>query len=165
MGLQNQLTDFSAESLPILMVALIGNCVGYLRSIFILVFQALGFSLATFDGHQNDNALCDLVGSGLTGVIMLAEQLNLNRMFSYDFDGGCRSGMTDCVFCLNRFQDGDRVRTLACRHVFHKHCFDGWLDQLKFDCPLCREPLVEDERVSLTSQRVTEDMLAWFSTQ
>ncbi|XP_027096300.2 E3 ubiquitin-protein ligase RHA2A-like [Coffea arabica] len=171
MGLQNQLADISTESFPILMVALVANCVGYIRSILIGAFQAFGLSLAMFDVsnlYHVDDASCDAVGSGLTGIIMLAEQLKLNRAFSYRLAGdgaaGCGSGSgSDCVVCLNRLGEGDHVRKLACRHVFHKECFDGWLDHMNFNCPLCRMPLVADECVAVTKRRVTGDVLEWFS--
>ncbi|KAL0430190.1 UNVERIFIED_CONTAM: E3 ubiquitin-protein ligase RHA2A [Sesamum radiatum] len=103
MGLQNQLSDVSSESIVVLMAVLIGK-----------------------SKQSNDG-----VGS-------------------------------DCVVCLNRMGDGDRVRKLACRHVFHKDCFDGWLDHLNFSCPLCRAPLVAEERVKYTQRRVAGDLLAWF---
>lgn len=177
MGLQNQLMDVSSESFPILVVALLANCVCSLRSFFLTVFQSFGlFSFTRFndpsDSYQIDAALCDAVGSGLAGVIMIAEQLNLNRMFSYEYrqekfgcgggDDGSGSGLK-CVFCLNRLCEGERVRKLTCRHVFHKDCLDGWLDEQHFDCPLCRCPLVTDERVKLTRRQVTGDIFAWFS--
>lgn len=172
--------DVSSESFPILMVALLANCVCTLRSFFVTVFQSFGlFSFTRLnnndpsDPYQIDAALCDAVGSGLAGVIMLAEQLNLNRVFSYEYHqekgGGdrdcdrCSGGGLKCVFCLNRLCEGERVRKLSCRHVFHKDCFDGWLDQHHFDCPLCRSPLVTEERVEFTRRQVTGDIFAWFS--
>lgn len=106
---------------------------------------------------------------------MLAEQLNLNRVCSYelaasaaeDVAGGGGSGSDsdpECVVCLNRLGEGDRVRKLAaCRHVFHKECLDGWLHHMNFSCPLCRKPLVADERVDVTKRRVACDVLEWFS--
>ncbi|XP_019172430.1 PREDICTED: E3 ubiquitin-protein ligase RHA2A [Ipomoea nil] len=158
MGLQNQLTDVSTESIPILMVVFLANAVAYLRSLVFALLRLVGLA-SRFDPDRIDDTLYDAVGSGLAGVIVLAEQLNLNRIFSYRLQGAG----PNCVVCLDRLGDGDHVRKLDCRHVFHKECFDGWLDQLKFNCPLCRSPLVSDESVSLTRQRVAGDVLAWFS--
>lgn len=165
MGLQSQLSDVSSESIPILVVAIIANCVSYLRSILFNLLQSVGISRLNSD--QIDGGILDAVGSGLAGLIVLAEQLNLNLGLSYKYDtlredGGCGSG-TDCVVCLNRLSNGDQVRKLACGHVFHKECFDGWLDHLNFNCPLCRLPLVTEERVQLTEKRVSGDILTWFS--
>ncbi|KAL3510676.1 hypothetical protein ACH5RR_030077 [Cinchona calisaya] len=167
MGLQNQFTDISTESFPILIVTLIANCISYFRSILKQFLQTFGFFGTIFDVSNlyyqvDDESFSDVVGSGLTGVIILAEQLNMNRVFSYEFAGG--GGAHDCVVCLNRFGEGDQVRKLAaCRHVFHKECFDGWLHHMNFNCPLCREAVVADERVALTKRRVTSDVLEWFS--
>ncbi|XP_051145123.1 E3 ubiquitin-protein ligase RHA2A-like [Andrographis paniculata] len=159
MGLENQLSDVSSESLLVCAVVLMARGVGYLNSLFLTILSGLGFSP---NGHRHNHAgaLYDVVGSGLAGLIVLCEQMNLNRACSgaaadADLDG-------DCVVCLNPMREGDVVRRLLCRHAFHKDCFDGWLDHLNFNCPLCRTPLVSEERMSLTQSRVAEDLLAWF---
>lgn len=157
MGLQSQLNDVSSESIPILLVAIIANCVNYLHSLIFSFFQS-----DPFDPDEVHDPGC-LLGSGLAGFIFLSEQLNLNRVFSYRFDGGEGSTGSECVVCLNRLTEGDHVRKLACCHVFHKECFDGWLHHHNFNCPLCRSPLVSEERVVFTERRVTGDLLAWFS--
>ncbi|CAK9172361.1 unnamed protein product [Ilex paraguariensis] len=161
MGLENNLTDVSSESIPIMVVALIGTYVGYLRTLLFTLFQILG--LSRLDPEGIDEGLFDAVGSGLAGLIVLSEQLNLNRVFSYRFGGEDDRTGSDCVVCLNQLGEGDHVRKLACRHVFHKKCLDGWLDQLKFSCPLCRSSLVSEECVSFTQKRVSDDVLTWFS--
>lgn len=164
MGLQNQLADVSTESIPILLVTLLANCIGNLRSIIFGFLQFFGVS-ANDSIQIEDNSLYDAVGSGLAGVVMLAEQLNLNRMFSYTFDiRGDEAAGSSCVVCLNRLGDGEHVRKLDCKHVFHKVCFDGWLDTFNFNCPICRSSLVvPDERVDVTRRRVVWDVIDWFS--
>ncbi|KAK6790690.1 E3 ubiquitin-protein ligase RHA2A-like [Solanum verrucosum] len=164
MGLQNQLTDVSTESIPILLVTLLANCIANLRSIIFAFLQFLGMSMNPI--QIEENTLYDAVGSGLAGVVMLAEQLNLNRMFSYTFDDqGDEASGSSCVVCLNRLGDGENVRKLDCKHVFHKVCFDGWLDTFNFNCPICRSSLlvVSDERVEITRRRVVWDVIDWFS--
>ncbi|KAI4313868.1 hypothetical protein L6164_026815 [Bauhinia variegata] len=170
MGLQNQLHDFSSDSIPLLLIAIIADCVNYLRSSLLAFLHILG--LSRFDPNAVvDDGFIRAVGSGFAGLIVLAEQLNLNRRFSYRHttldtrDGGADAaiGSSKCIVCLSSLKDGDLVRKLSCRHVFHKHCFDGWLDSLKFNCPLCRLPLVSDERVALTEQRVGEEFVSMFS--
>lgn len=164
MGLQNQLNDVSSESIPILLVAFIANCVRYIRSLLFTILHSVGLSKFNHDEMVDDNIVLDAPGSGLAGLIVLAEQLNLNRVFSYPckrLDEG--DAGSDCVVCLSRLSHGDHVRSLACRHVFHKECFDRWLDHLNFNCPLCRSPVVSDESVSITERRVTNDLLTWFS--
>ncbi|KAJ4848986.1 hypothetical protein Tsubulata_018725 [Turnera subulata] len=169
MGLHSQLNDVSSDSIPLLLIALIASCVSHLRSCLFAVLHSVGLS-----GHgpaQNvDDGLLDSMGSGLAGLIVLAEQLNLNRVFSYRYTtttttaGAPRKGGgSDCVVCLCTFRDGDQVRKLDCRHVFHKECFDGWLDHLNFNCPLCRSPLVTGDRMEATRRRVGGDAVDWFS--
>ncbi|CAA2949638.1 E3 ubiquitin-protein ligase RHA2A-like [Olea europaea var. sylvestris] len=167
MGLQSQLSDVSSESILLLFIVLIGKTVRYLQSLLFTILHNLGFILPRFDSTQQfENSSYDVVGSGLAGLIFLCEQLNLNRVFSYTNQfNGCEGADLNCVVCLNQLGKGDHVRKLACRHVFHKECFDGWLEHLNFNCPLCRMPLVSDERVELTQKRVTGDVLSWFPLQ
>lgn len=41
-----------------------------------------------------------------------------------------------CVICLSDFSAGEAIRTLSCKHVFHKECIDNWLGS-HTTCPLC----------------------------
>ncbi|KAG8079269.1 hypothetical protein GUJ93_ZPchr0007g4272 [Zizania palustris] len=45
-----------------------------------------------------------------------------------------------CVVCLSSMEEGDEVRVLRCRHLFHRRCLDPWLQQARSPatCPLCR---------------------------
>ena len=33
----------------------------------------------------------------------------------------------ECSICLATFKDGDELRELPCKHIFHKRCIDDWL--------------------------------------
>ncbi|CAI0456063.1 unnamed protein product [Linum tenue] len=51
----------------------------------------------------------------------------------------------ECAVCLSKVEEGDQVRELSCRHVFHRVCLDRWC-QSSFTrrcptCPLCRRSL------------------------
>lgn len=47
-----------------------------------------------------------------------------------------------CSICLVEFEREDVVSQLSrCRHVFHFHCIERWLQQYNFTCPLCRSLL------------------------
>ncbi|XP_010249389.1 PREDICTED: E3 ubiquitin-protein ligase RHA2A-like [Nelumbo nucifera] len=162
MGLYGQLSDVSSDSIPILMVAIVANCVNYLRSLLFGLLKSMGFSRFLHVDEVGDGLL-GAVGSGLAGLIVLADQLDVSRVSSYcsaDDGDGIES---DCVVCLCRLTDGDQVRRLECRHVFHKDCLDGWFDHLNWNCPLCRSPLVSEERVAATERRVAADLVTWFS--
>ncbi|KAE8711808.1 E3 ubiquitin-protein ligase RHA2A [Hibiscus syriacus] len=155
MGLQGQLNDVSSDSIPLLILALIADCFGYLRSLLFDLFHS------TFRAATADDFGTGAVGSGLASLVVLAEQLNLNRVLSYGYY--CGGGFCDCVVCLCRLRDGEQVRELDCCHVFHKECFDGWLHHFNFNCPLCRSPLEADRRVEFTRKRVGGELLDRFS--
>jgi len=55
---------------------------------------------------------------------------------------GNEDSRKSCVICLNDFQDGEEIRSLACNHLFHKPCIDSWLTQ-KGCCPICRRNLTQ----------------------
>ncbi|XP_043696039.1 E3 ubiquitin-protein ligase RHA2A-like [Telopea speciosissima] len=173
------LYDVSSDSIPVLMVAIVANCVRYLRSLFIWLLQSVGLSRLDVVDEVGDR-LVGGVSSSLAGLIILGEQLKANRVFSYcvsekDGGGACGGGGgdgdgdggfdTDCMVCLCKFTKGEQVRRLECRHLFHKECLDGWFDQFHWRCPLCRSPLVSDERLAATENRVTRDLITWFRMQ
>ncbi|XP_062190092.1 E3 ubiquitin-protein ligase At1g63170-like [Phragmites australis] len=68
--------------------------------------------------------------------------------------GGCdeeEEPAVECVFCLSGIEEGEEIRELRCRHLFHRGCLDRWLMARPLaTCPLCRcriltsAPLEED---------------------
>jgi len=149
----------SSGSIPLLVLAQIAMCVNYLRSMLFALLQSLG--LARFHTHQIvDDRFLAAVGSGLAGLIMLSDQLTLNNQLFF-YEGPAHDH--PCVVCQATFQDGDQLRMLPCRHVFHRRCFDGWLHHYKFNCPLCRSPLLSEERVAVTERRLGQQLISWFS--
>ncbi|KAJ8618637.1 hypothetical protein MRB53_014823 [Persea americana] len=55
---------------------------------------------------------------------------------------------SNCVICLENFKQGDRCRVLpTCKHMFHDHCVDAWLNTAK-RCPTCRTPHSPKEIIS-----------------
>uniref|UniRef100_A0A7N0U1R7 RING-type domain-containing protein n=1 Tax=Kalanchoe fedtschenkoi TaxID=63787 RepID=A0A7N0U1R7_KALFE len=164
MGLQSQLSDVSTDSIPLLLIATIAGGVSHLRSIFLTLLHFLHLHRVppTYD-FIDHTAL--LLGSGLSNLVLLADQLNMNRIFSHKYGDSCHDApASDCVVCLCALTEGDQVRRLPCRHVFHKSCFDGWLDHLNFNCPLCRAPLVETP-CAADQRRLGADAVAWFGVR
>ncbi|CAJ0578482.1 unnamed protein product, partial [Mesorhabditis spiculigera] len=49
---------------------------------------------------------------------------------------------TDCPVCIDPYAAGDIVRTLPCRHVFHKTCIDPWLLEHR-TCPMCKGDILK----------------------
>ncbi|KAF3570298.1 hypothetical protein F2Q69_00063336 [Brassica cretica] len=139
MGLQGQLSDVSSDSIPLMLLSLLAVFLGRLRSFL----------------HHDSSSI---IASGLANIIVLADQLSLNRLFSYRCGG--EGGGSGCVVCLSKLREGEEVRKLECRHVFHKRCLEGWLHCLNFTCPLCRSALVADGCVSKTQRRVGRDLIS-----
>jgi len=46
-----------------------------------------------------------------------------------------------CSICTDRFEDGQGMRVLPCRHMFHVMCIDDWILKFSETCPLCRANL------------------------
>eukprot|EP00842_Homolaphlyctis_polyrhiza_P004541 jgi/Hompol1/5088/HPOL_000484-RA len=55
--------------------------------------------------------------------------------------------------CLCDYQNGDRVRELACRHRFHADCIDPWFSLAKRKCPVCNQDAVEPRQIVLNLVR------------
>ncbi|KAK6924136.1 Zinc finger, RING-type [Dillenia turbinata] len=52
---------------------------------------------------------------------------------------------SECSVCLSRFEDGEEIRKLQCKHTFHKDCLDRWLQQDWATCPLCRRNVLPED--------------------
>ncbi|KAH7440823.1 hypothetical protein KP509_03G012300 [Ceratopteris richardii] len=49
----------------------------------------------------------------------------------------------ECPICLSEYEEGQEIRVLReCKHAYHKHCLDGWLEHHHTTCPLCRSWMV-----------------------
>ncbi|XP_018585934.1 E3 ubiquitin-protein ligase RNF103 [Scleropages formosus] len=47
---------------------------------------------------------------------------------------------TECVVCLENFENGCLIMGLPCSHVFHQQCIVVWLSGGRHCCPVCRWP-------------------------
>ncbi|XP_044137299.1 E3 ubiquitin-protein ligase RNF103 [Bufo gargarizans] len=45
---------------------------------------------------------------------------------------------TECVVCLENFENGSLLMGLPCGHVFHQNCIVMWLEGGRHCCPVCR---------------------------
>ncbi|MEE6511331.1 hypothetical protein FKM82_017802 [Ascaphus truei] len=45
---------------------------------------------------------------------------------------------TECVVCLENFENGSLLMGLPCNHVFHQNCIVMWLAGGRHCCPVCR---------------------------
>lgn len=61
------------------------------------------------------------------------------------FHDSCEEATSPCTVCLALVNASDEVRELSnCSHIFHRECLDGWVDQGRITCPLCRSKLWPD---------------------
>ncbi|GFO30859.1 RING finger protein [Plakobranchus ocellatus] len=47
-----------------------------------------------------------------------------------------------CAVCIEPYKDGDVIRLMPCRHVFHKSCVDPWLLDHR-TCPMCKLDILQ----------------------
>jgi len=45
---------------------------------------------------------------------------------------------SECVICLQNFEDSNEVYKLTCGHIYHKSCLDTWFTRQN-SCPMCKK--------------------------
>ena len=63
-----------------------------------------------------------------------------------------------CPICFEKFEDGQILRILPCKHQFHALCVDPWLLNSSTHCPMCRVDL------SISQQEAVPDHPPGMST-
>ncbi len=38
----------------------------------------------------------------------------------------------ECIICLEEYQEGEKIKTLPCKHLFHSACIQAWLNRRQF---------------------------------
>ena len=72
----------------------------------------------------------------------LINRFPLRSVTSTDITNWSVSDQNTCVVCLMDYEEGDKVRTLPCFHIFHQECIDRWLQENK-TCPVDKKILTE----------------------
>ncbi|XP_008809423.2 E3 ubiquitin-protein ligase RHA2A-like [Phoenix dactylifera] len=164
MGLPNRLHDASSDSIPILHVVAATGWVSYLRSLLLCLLHSLGLLRLHPSSAAANDPLFSCARSGLAGLIVMASS---RRPFAYEaLPSATAEGEREepsYVVCLCELVDDNRVRWLACCHVFHNECLDGWFDQRNLNCPLCQSPLAAEERQADADRRIGAKLVAWLS--
>lgn len=47
----------------------------------------------------------------------------------------------ECVICLEKYNKKENIRTLKCKHFYHKNCIDEWMKN-NDKCPLCKDTFI-----------------------
>lgn len=54
----------------------------------------------------------------------------------------CNNGTQEedetCVICLDSYEEGDKITTLPCGHLFHSRCIMVWFSGSNGLCPICK---------------------------
>lgn len=53
-----------------------------------------------------------------------------------------------CAICMCNVSKEDGIKSTACQHVFHKNCYNNWL-QVNLSCPICRSHPFSNSNVSI----------------
>ena len=157
MGLSSGLHDVSgAAPLPLLLLASLASALAGLFS----VVSSPGAN-AGAGANPNTTTSSSARIAGLDALVTLADFLAASYVSTADGATAAAAG-DDCTVCLSAIAEGERVRTLACRHTFHAACLDGWFDQSRLSCPLCRAgPAARDDDARRLS--AGEDAVSWFA--
>ncbi|XP_067936114.1 RING finger protein 11-like isoform X2 [Watersipora subatra] len=65
----------------------------------------------------------------------LIDQLPCER-----YEESLKRAYTECPICIVDFEKEHEVKSLPCKHLFHKECIDDWLMR-NLRCPSCMEPV------------------------
>ncbi|VDK88543.1 unnamed protein product [Onchocerca ochengi] len=63
---------------------------------------------------------------------------------------------TDCPVCIDPYRTGDIIRSLPCRHIFHKTCVDPWLLEHR-TCPMCKSDILKAFGFYVSSSKHTSN--------
>ncbi|KAJ8298476.1 hypothetical protein KUTeg_025007 [Tegillarca granosa] len=59
-----------------------------------------------------------------------------------------------CAVCIEGYKPSDVIRSLPCRHIFHKSCVDPWLLEMR-SCPMCKMDILRAYGMQLNSSKET----------
>lgn len=71
-------------------------------------------------------------------------------------DEETESDFDNCAVCIEGYRPNDVVRILPCRHVFHKHCVDPWLQEHR-TCPMCKMNILKALGIPLSADDYPPD--------
>lgn len=103
---------------------------------FVFVYGLLAIFIGFFIGK-----LCRIFITKYVQYKKMTKYLKLTKYVEKDED-------ESCTICLDTFQNREIIRTLICKHIFHKKCIDKWIKQTE-RCPNCNQYIYEEETTPL----------------
>jgi hypothetical protein len=97
-------------------------------------FTFVGFQLGDFNYLQNLTFDILWYAEGAMNDLLEWHTCNYSQ---YHYDNRELKYGTDCIICLEPFEQHQLLYELSCNHVFHFQCIDKWHDVSKC-CPVCR---------------------------
>lgn len=64
----------------------------------------------------------------------------------------------ECSICLSKYELGEKIREMRCKHLFHKDCLDTWLI-VNSVCPYCKDNINEDAKHECSEQSETDEQI------
>lgn len=61
----------------------------------------------------------------------------INSISSYAYHRKAKDEEENCAVCISKIENGQQVKSLACKHLFHPKCINDWLKR-KLTCPCCK---------------------------
>ena len=66
------------------------------------------------------------------------------------------------MICMCEFEDGQKIRTIRCLHIFHTECIDKWLTTRTGTCPICKikqkAPLNKQEVAQMMTNKLMKNV-------
>ncbi|KAI4369022.1 hypothetical protein MLD38_017515 [Melastoma candidum] len=138
--LQNHLEEFWSDSIPLLLLSHMLRSFLRFLSLLSSLLHFLRLPLPSTTSPDLDSSFLSSLGSGLAS---LSDTLESNRSLSLRFDPLLHGAFgPDCAVCMSELREGEEVRVLGCRHVYHRGCLDQCLCHQVSSCPLCKRPML-----------------------
>ena len=91
------------------------------------------------NGLLNNNRMSSLLSESST-ISKRLGKFYINNLTSEIYDSETMK-YTECVVCLDEFNQGDSITKLPCGHIYHKKCLLPWFER-KMLCPTCNVPVL-----------------------
>jgi hypothetical protein len=93
-------------------------------------------------GEQTAGANRRRSSAGPTGAAGLQTQTVVASFHAPPPGTTAEGALVECAICMEKFSEGEQLRTLPCLHKYHVQCIDRWLTSNR-QCPICKHNVFE----------------------